>query len=93
MDVCVYAPANETVVCVCVFASMLLISTFVYRDDVRVAEGRHDLDLPADVDHVLLFLDLLLPNRLDSHLERVQRTECIWIQAAFSVSNINVVQP
>lgn len=43
-------------------ASTLQTFTFVYRDDVRVAKGRHDLDLSADVNHVLLVLDLLLPN-------------------------------
>lgn len=56
-----------------VFASSLQTFTFVYRDDVRVAEGRHDLDLSADVNHVVLVLDLLLPNWLDSHLERAER--------------------
>lgn len=46
----------------CMFASMLQTFTFVYTDDVRVAEGRHDLNLSADVNHVVLVLDLLLPN-------------------------------
>ena len=34
-----------------------------------VAEGGHDLNLPADVNHVLFVLDLILPNGLDGHLE------------------------
>lgn len=66
LDIGVYVPANgagtRCCVCVCVFASTLQTFTFVYRDDVRVAEGRHDLDLSADVHHVMLILDLLLPN-------------------------------
>ena len=48
--------------------------TFIYRDDVWVAERRHDLDLPADVNHVLIILDLLLPNGLDCHLEPEEET-------------------
>lgn len=71
LDICVYVPANGAgtrrfgspgCVCVCACASTLQTFTFVYRDDVRVAEGRHDLDLSADVNHVMLILDLLLPN-------------------------------
>lgn len=42
--------------------------TFIYGDDVGVAERRHDLDLPADVDQVLLILDLVLPDGLNGHL-------------------------
>ena len=43
--------------------------TFIYRDNVWVAEGWHDLNLPPDVHHVLLILDLLLPDWFNSHLE------------------------
>lgn len=43
--------------------------TFIYRNDVWVAEGWHDLDLSTNVNHVLLILDLLLPDRLDRHLD------------------------
>lgn len=52
---------------VCEFLQQTL--TFIYRDDVWVAKGWHDLNLSSDVNHVLIVLDLLLPNRLDSHLE------------------------
>lgn len=59
--------------CVCM-TEMQQNPTFVYRDDVWVAEGRHDLNLSPYVNHVLLILDLLLPNRLDSHLETKKYT-------------------
>lgn len=59
---CLQMEQTRARVRVCVFASTLHIFTFVYRDDVRVAEGRHDLNLSADVHHVVLVLDLLLPN-------------------------------
>lgn len=67
LDICVYVPVNGAATRgfgspACAFASTLQTFTFVYRDDVRVAEGRHDLDLSADVNHVVLVLDLLLPN-------------------------------
>lgn len=47
-------------------------ATFVDGDDVRVAERGHDLDLPADVNQVLLILDLLLSDRLYGNLENPQ---------------------
>ena len=55
-------------VCVCARAHIDRHPTFVNRDDVGVFQGGHDLYLPADVNHVLLLLDLLLPDGLDSHL-------------------------
>lgn len=51
------------------FTDMFQYFTFINRDDVWVAEGWHNLNLSADVHHVLLILDLLLPNWFDSYLE------------------------
>lgn len=42
--------------------------TFVYRDDVWMAERRHDFDLSADVHHVLFIFNLLLTNGFNRHL-------------------------
>lgn len=43
--------------------------TFIYRYDVWMAQGRHDLDLSADVNHVLFVFDLLLTDGLDCNLK------------------------
>lgn len=51
--------------------------TFIDGDDVRVAERRHDLDLPPDVDQILLVLDLLLTDGLYGHLKD-ENTISIW---------------
>lgn len=40
---------------------------------MRVAERGHDLDLPADVNQVLLILDLLLSDRLYGNLKKKRR--------------------
>lgn len=42
--------------------------TFVHGDDVGVVEGGHDLNLPPDVDEVLLILDFVLPDGFDGDL-------------------------
>lgn len=42
--------------------------TFIYRNDVGVTEGRHDLNLPTDVHHVLLIFDFFLLNGLNRNL-------------------------
>lgn len=44
--------------------------TFIYGDDVWVAEWWHDLDFPADVNQVLLIFDLLFSNGLNGNLEK-----------------------
>lgn len=40
----------------------------MHSDDVGVVEGGHDLNLPPDVDKVLLILDFVFPDGFDGHL-------------------------
>lgn len=49
------------------------LCTFIYGDDVRVAECGHDLDLSADVNMVLFILDLVLPDRLYGNLKKKEK--------------------
>lgn len=44
--------------------------TFVDGDDVWMTERRHDLNFSANMDQVLLVLDLLLPNGLYGNLSK-----------------------
>lgn len=55
-------------------------ATFVDGDDVRVAERGHDLDLPADVNQVLLILDLLLSDRLYGNLEKTTKQKRLYLK-------------
>lgn len=50
--------------------------TFVNGDDVRVAERGHDLNFSANVNQVLLILDLLFPDWLYGHLK--EKIKNIW---------------
>ena len=47
--------------------------TFIYSDDVRVAECGHDLNFSANVNQILLILDLLLSNRLYGNLKKKEK--------------------
>lgn len=38
-------------------------------NDVGVIKGGHDLDLPPDVDKILLILNFVFPDRFDSNLQ------------------------
>lgn len=68
------------------FPDMYQTLTFIYRDDVWVAEGWHDLNLSADVHHVLLVLDFLFPNWFNGHLEKNEKTLLwqLWFEFFFS---------
>lgn len=60
------------------FPDMQQTLTFIYRDNVWVAEWRHDLNLSANVHHVLLVLDLLFPNGFNSHLKTNKKKTLLW---------------
>lgn len=57
----------------------LLNSTFVDGDDVRVAERGHDLNLSADVNQVLLILDLLLSDWLYGNLKKKRKESILLV--------------
>ena len=47
---------------------------FIYVDDVRVMDGRHDLNLPPDSYEICFRLDFRLLDRLDGHLKYFKST-------------------
>lgn len=53
--------------------------TFIYSDDVWVAECGHDLNFSANVNQILLILDLLLSDRLYGNLKKKKKRKRIYM--------------